>query len=121
MLFFLTFKVEAGRNTILKEIRGVFGVYGIAVDYRHLSLIADFMTYSGGYRPFNRVGMEDSGSPFLKMSFETTMSYMSACCSILDKDDTSAPSSSIILGLVPKVGTGIMQVMHSDQSISKSK
>jgi hypothetical protein len=47
----------------------VFDVYGIEVDPRHLSLIADAMTVQGGYRPFNRMGIaESSSSPFLQVS-----------------------------------------------------
>jgi len=68
--------VEAMRANIMKEIQMVFGVYGISVDRRHLSLIADFMTFNGEYRAFNRIGMEESSSPFLKMSYETTMKYL---------------------------------------------
>jgi DNA-directed RNA polymerase I subunit RPA1 len=34
-------------NTVLQA---VFGAYGIGVDPRHLGLIADFMTHTGGYR-----------------------------------------------------------------------
>ena len=38
-----TYGVEAARATILKEIGGVFAVYKIDVDIRHLELIADYM------------------------------------------------------------------------------
>lgn len=72
--------VEAARNAIVWEIRNVFSVYGITVDYRHLSLIADFMTFNGEYWPFNRIGMEESSSPFLKMSYETTAQYLASAC-----------------------------------------
>jgi len=40
---FLSAGIEAGRATIINEIKSVFGVYGISVDRRHLSLIADYM------------------------------------------------------------------------------
>ena len=70
--------IEACRANIVKEIRSVFDAYGISVDYRHLSLIGDFITYNGDYRAFNRIGMEESSSPFLKMSYETTMKYLIA-------------------------------------------
>jgi DNA-directed RNA polymerase I subunit RPA1 len=40
-----TYGVEACRAAIVKEVSGVFGAYGIGVDPRHLSLIADFMTH----------------------------------------------------------------------------
>ncbi len=34
----------------------MFDVYGIGVDTRHLSLVADYMTQHGDYRPMNRMG-----------------------------------------------------------------
>ena len=60
----------------MKEVEIVFGVYGISVDKRHFSLMSDFMTFNGDYLAFNRIGMEESSSPFLKMSYETTMKYL---------------------------------------------
>ena len=47
--------IEAARAAIVGEVKGVFDVYGISVDPRHLSLIADTMTFGGGYRAFNRL------------------------------------------------------------------
>lgn len=38
-----TYGVEAARTVLIREIQGVFGVYGIGVDRRHLTLIADYM------------------------------------------------------------------------------
>ena len=40
-----TFGVEVARATVMAEVGSVFGAYGIAVDPRHLCLIADFMTH----------------------------------------------------------------------------
>lgn len=40
---FRHYGVEAGRDTIIKEVKTVFGVYGIGVNFRHLSLVADYM------------------------------------------------------------------------------
>ena len=37
-------------HCVLQEISSVFRVYGIAVDC-HLSLIADYMTFDGTYKP----------------------------------------------------------------------
>ena len=50
--------------------------YGIKVNFRHLSLIGDYMTFLGTLRPLNRAGMDMSTSPFLKMSFETTCRFL---------------------------------------------
>jgi DNA-directed RNA polymerase I subunit RPA1 len=108
--------VEAMRAYIVMEVNTVFKMYGIAVDYRHLSLIADFITFNGDYRAFNRIGMEQCSSPFLKMSFETTMKYLISSSQCQDVDDLSAPSSSIVLGQVPKVGTGIFDLIQEPQA-----
>jgi len=104
--------IEAGRYSIVKEIKSVFDVYGIEVDYRHLSLVADFMTQQGNYRPFNRIGMQDSNSPFLKASFETSTSFLSDACTKQDLDDNTTPSASIVLGQIPKIGTGVFDLLH---------
>jgi DNA-directed RNA polymerase I subunit RPA1 len=69
--------VEAARKNIVKEIDGVFGVYGISVNIRHLGLVADYMTYSGGYDAMNRITMNKfNDSPFHKMSFETASKFL---------------------------------------------
>ena len=59
-----------------KKFRSVFDVYGNKVKYRHLRIVADYMTYSGAYRPFNKIGMGDNNSPFLKASFKTSTSFL---------------------------------------------
>jgi len=38
-----TYGVELARATIIREISSVFAVYNIKVDFRHLTLIADYM------------------------------------------------------------------------------
>ena len=52
--------IEAANKTIVYEIVNVFSAYGITVNPRHLSLIADYMTFDGTYKPFNRIGKKDS-------------------------------------------------------------
>uniref|UniRef100_A0A803LXG3 DNA-directed RNA polymerase n=1 Tax=Chenopodium quinoa TaxID=63459 RepID=A0A803LXG3_CHEQI len=65
-----TYGVEAARATIVAEIFSVFGHYGVTVDMRHLTLIADYMTHTGKYRPLNRFGsLAESISPLSKMAF----------------------------------------------------
>ncbi|CAB0006214.1 unnamed protein product [Nesidiocoris tenuis] len=65
-----SYGIEAANKVIVKEVQEVFKVYGITVDPRHLSLVADYMTFDGVYRPLNRVGMEGGSSPLQQMSFE---------------------------------------------------
>jgi DNA-directed RNA polymerase I subunit RPA1 len=39
------------RAAIVREMSGVFGVYNIEVDIRHLELIADYMVGAGAINP----------------------------------------------------------------------
>jgi DNA-directed RNA polymerase I subunit RPA1 len=103
--------VEACRSTIILELSGVFGSHGISVDNRHLNLIADYMTRGGGFSPFNRNGLTGSVSPFLKMSFETTIGFLRDAVMDGDWDDLKSPSSRIVIGRTSKVGTGAFDVL----------
>lgn len=105
-----TFGVEAARAAIVHEISAVFAVYGISIDPRHLSLIADYMTQEGGYRAFNRSGMETVASPFLKMTFETTVQYLKNATLIGETDELISPASRIVLGQPVALGTGAFEI-----------
>lgn len=82
----------------------MFAVYGITVDYRHLSLIADYMTFSGAFKAMNRVGINTSSSPFQKMSFESTTRFLTEATLEGHVDFINGPSSRIVVGKV--VGGG---------------
>ena len=103
--------VEAARTSIVGQIKSVFGAYGIEVDPRHLSLIADYMTFDGGYKAMNRIGMEQSSSPFLRMSFETTCHFLKDAAMASECDDLSSPSANIVLGRPVKHGTGSFSLL----------
>jgi len=105
------FGVEAARASVVREVRNVFGHYGIQVDHRHLSLIADYMAQAGDLRPFNRLGMINCTSPLLQMSYETTMQFLSTACKEDLLDNMVSPASSIVLGQPPAVGTGVVNLL----------
>ncbi|KAK4047593.1 hypothetical protein OIO90_006134 [Microbotryomycetes sp. JL221] len=106
-----TYGVEAARTSIIREMSAVFSVYGIGVDYRHLTVIADYMTSEGGYKPFNRTGLSNNSSPFLKASYETTANFVAEAALMGDFDDLGSPSANIVLGKTPINGTGVFGVM----------
>ena len=103
--------VEAGRAVIILELDAVFTSHSISVDNRHLNLIADVMTQAGGYKPFNRIGMRGSVSPFKKMSFETTVGFLRDAVLERDLDDLRGPSGRIVVGRTGRVGTGGFDVL----------
>ncbi|KAL5201461.1 hypothetical protein ABZP36_035815 [Zizania latifolia] len=109
-----TYGVEAARATIIQEVSGVFGAYGIDVNMRHLSMIADFMTFDGGYRPMSRQGMgQFSTSPFGKMTFETATKFIVEAASHGESDTLDCPSASVCLGKPVKMGTGSFGLMQN--------
>lgn len=103
--------VEAARMSIVDQIRSVFGVYGITVDPRHLSLIADYMTFEGAYKPMNRGGMESNDSPLLQMSFETTVHFLKQAALAEGADILNSPSANIVVGKPIRHGTGSFAVL----------
>ncbi|KAK6149178.1 hypothetical protein DH2020_016703 [Rehmannia glutinosa] len=108
-----TYGVEAARATIIREVKQVFDIYGVKIDFRHLSLIADYMTHTGGYRPMSRHGsISESLSPFLKMSFETASKFIVEAATHGLTDNLETPSSRICLGLPVKMGTGCFELMQ---------
>ncbi|KAJ2741692.1 hypothetical protein GGI20_005011 [Coemansia sp. BCRC 34301] len=106
-----TYGVEAARAAIMREIGGVFKVYDIGVDKRHLSLVADYMTFEGGFKPFNRNGLSSSPSPFAKMTYESTCTFLQETVVCGDFDDLKNPSSRIVLGQPVQSGTGAFDVL----------
>ncbi|KAJ3233395.1 hypothetical protein HDU78_006496 [Chytriomyces hyalinus] len=115
-----TYGVEAARASIMNEIGAVFGVYGISVDRRHLSLIADYMTFEGGYKAFNRIGMNSNPSPFAQMSFETTAKFLTTATVSGDVDTLESPSARIVLGQVVRGGTGAFDIRVPLQTEAKA-
>lgn len=105
-----TYGVEAARRSIINEMSSIFGAYGIGVDYRHLTVIADYMTHHGGYRPFNRTGIASKSSPLLKASFETTVAFLSEATLHGDFDDLTSPAAKIVMGKPSGSGTGAFDI-----------
>ncbi|XP_066149248.1 DNA-directed RNA polymerase I subunit RPA1 isoform X2 [Euwallacea fornicatus] len=107
-----TYGIEAASKIIVKEVKDVFNVYGIKVDPRHLSLIADYMTTTGTFQPMSRKGMENSSSPLQQMSFESSLQFLKAATIKGRQDDLENPSSSLMVGKPCSTGTGSFTVLQ---------
>ncbi|XP_068131545.1 DNA-directed RNA polymerase I subunit RPA1 [Hyperolius riggenbachi] len=105
-----TYGIEAALRVVEKEIKDVFAVYGIVVDPRHLSLVADYMCFEGVYRPLNRYGMQSCSSPFQQMTFETGYKFLKDATMTGAKDDLRSPSACLVVGKVVKGGTGLFDL-----------
>ncbi|KAJ8680362.1 hypothetical protein QAD02_016149 [Eretmocerus hayati] len=106
-----TYGIEAANRVIVREVKDVFKMYGITVDTRHLSLIADYMTFEGRFQPLSRKGMEDSASPLQQMSFESSLNFLKNATLQGKHDDLLSPSSRLMLGQPCKSGTGAFSLL----------
>merc|ERR1712129_336485 len=88
----------------------VLGAYGLYVSYRHLSLMADSMTWSGQIRAMTRKSMRASTSPFLRISYEMANKFFIDSCLNKDIDNISSASSAIVLGQVGQFGTNSFDI-----------
>lgn len=102
--------IEAARTVILEEVGNVFDAYGIKIDYRHLWVVADFMTYTGKYVGMNRHGM--NYDIFKKLSFESAyVGLMNSAC-FEQKDEFYSHSARVGLGMEMKGGTGMFDLEY---------
>lgn len=60
----------------------------------------------------NRMGIEASASPFLKVTFETAATFLMDATLKGSKDDLASPASRIVAGRVVDVGTGCMELIQ---------
>ncbi|XP_055096768.1 DNA-directed RNA polymerase I subunit RPA1 isoform X3 [Symphalangus syndactylus] len=105
-----TYGIEAALRVIEKEIKDVFAVYGIAVDPRHLSLVADYMCFEGVYKPLNRFGIRSNSSPLQQMTFETSFQFLKQATLLGSHDELRSPSACLVVGKVVKGGTGLFEL-----------
>ncbi|KAM6201574.1 LOW QUALITY PROTEIN: DNA-directed RNA polymerase I subunit RPA1 [Rhynchocyon petersi] len=105
-----TYGIEAALRVIEKEIKDVFAVYGITVDPRHLSLVADYMCCEGVYKPLNRFGIRSNASPLQQMTFETSFQFLKQATMMGSQDELRSPSACLVVGKIVKGGTGLFEL-----------
>ncbi|KAF5293076.1 hypothetical protein FQR65_LT11068 [Abscondita terminalis] len=110
-----TYGVEAATKVIVKEVQDVFKVYGIVVDPRHLTLIADYMMFNGNFEPLSRKGLSSSSSPLQQMSFESSLSFLKQATINGKHDYLQSPSSCLIVGKPCHIGTGERKPLYELQ------
>uniref|UniRef100_A0A665T8W7 DNA-directed RNA polymerase subunit n=1 Tax=Echeneis naucrates TaxID=173247 RepID=A0A665T8W7_ECHNA len=105
-----TYGIEVALKVIEKEIKDVFAVYGIEVDPRHLSLVADYMCFEGVYKPLNRHAIRSNSSPLQQMTFETSYKFLKQATMLGSYDELVSPSACLVVGKVVKGGTGLFEL-----------
>jgi len=103
--------IEAARAAILKELRGVIEFDGSYVNYRHLALLCDLMTYRGTLMAITRHGINraDTGA-LMRCSFEETVEILMEAAAVGEKDDCHGIAENVMFGQMAPMGTGAFEV-----------
>lgn len=104
--------IEAGRTAIIEELHRVLATNRIAVDLRHIMLLADLMTYDGEIRGIVRTGItREKASPFARAAFEETTKHLLDAAFKGEKELLQGVVENIIVGQPIKLGTGNVQLV----------
>ena len=109
--------IEAARNAIVDGMKKVMIEQKIDVDYRHLMLVADTMTFSGEIEGIGRAGIvSEKLSVLAKASYEETEKHLLNAAITKENDPVNGIVESIIIGQVIPLGTGNVEVAYSHKS-----
>lgn len=110
------FGIEAARLCLYEEINEVFSTE--KVNYHHLSVLVDTMTFGGRIVSVNRFGMKKNETGVLaKSSFEETSKVMFEAAMWADKDSMKGVSANIMFGQKPPCGTGFVDILVDETKL----
>ncbi|XP_063375717.1 DNA-directed RNA polymerase II subunit RPB1-like [Cydia amplana] len=114
--------IEAVRKCLEKEIKAVLEFYGLYVNYRHLSLLCDVMTAKGHLMAVTRHGInrQDTGA-LMRCSFEETGDILFDAAGYAEVDPMKGVSENIIMGQLPRIGTGCFDLVLDDTKCKRAK
>jgi DNA-directed RNA polymerase subunit A" len=102
------FGIEAARQLIIDEIMKVLDGQGIALDVRHIMLVADTMTMSGHVLGINRYGIvKEKPSVLARASFETPIKHLISAAITGERDYLHSVIENVMLNQPVPVGTGL--------------
>jgi DNA-directed RNA polymerase II subunit RPB1 len=117
------FGIEATRQFLIEEFMDVVTSDGTFVNSSHVELLVDLMVYTGSIISISRYGQKKVGSgPLSKASFEESLENFLKAGLNSEKETTDGVSASIMLGKIPKTGTGVFDLkMDIDAIINQPK
>jgi DNA-directed RNA polymerase beta' subunit len=105
------FGVEAIRSYIVEELTNLMPT----IHSSHITLLTDRMTVTGRLKSISRYTRKHENSSVLsKATFEETLSGFLRSALMTERDTINGSSASIICGKVPRVGTGMNDLLFTD-------
>jgi hypothetical protein len=112
------FGIEAVRQFLIDEFMDVVSSDGTFVNSSHVELLVDLMVYTGSIISISRYGQKKVGSgPLSKASFEESLENFLKAGLNGEIETTEGVSASIMLGKIPKTGTGIFDLKVDIETI----
>ncbi|MBA0819442.1 hypothetical protein Gohar_019463, partial [Gossypium harknessii] len=113
--------IEAVRRSLLDELRVVISFDGSYVNYRHLAILCDTMTYRGHLMAITRHGINrnDTG-PMMRCSFEETVDILLDAAVYAESDYLRGVTENIMLGQLAPIGTGDCVLYLNDEMLKNA-
>ncbi|TKY70289.1 DNA-directed RNA polymerase II subunit 1 [Spatholobus suberectus] len=113
--------IEAVRRALLDELRVVISFDGSYVNYRHLAILCDTMTYRGHLMAITRHGINrnDTG-PMMRCSFEETVDILLDAAVYAETDYLRGVTENIMLGQLAPIGTGECALYLNDEMLKNA-
>ncbi|KAL6565809.1 DNA-directed RNA polymerase II subunit rpb1 [Orobanche hederae] len=113
--------IEAVRKSLLDELRVVISFDGSYVNYRHLAILCDTMTYRGHLMAITRHGINrnDTG-PMMRCSFEETVDILLDAAVYAEADHLRGVTENIILGQLAPIGTGDCALYLNEEMLKQA-
>jgi DNA-directed RNA polymerase II subunit RPB1 len=117
-----TFGIEAARKSIMNELSEVLEFDNTYINFHHLSLLCDRMTYSSNMISIFRNGINnDNIGPIAKASFEETPEQFLKAARHGELDLMRGVSANVMCGQEGYFGTNAFQIFGDVKQMSKMK
>ncbi|MEM2341974.1 MAG: DNA-directed RNA polymerase subunit A' [Candidatus Bathyarchaeia archaeon] len=114
-----TLGIEAARNMIVEEAKGVLEEQGLDVDIRHIMLVADIMTVTGSVRQIGRHGVSgEKPSVLARAAFEITVPNIVEAAIRGESDPLKGVTENVIVGQAIPIGTGLVDIYMTTPSVN---
>ena len=116
------FQAKAARTTIMQEIQYTMSHHGMDIDSRHVSLLADVMTFRGEVLGITRFGVPKMKQSVLMLaSFEKTTDHLFEAAVHSRSDAVVGVSECIIMGIPMPIGTGMFKLKQRNVEVEVTK
>jgi DNA-directed RNA polymerase subunit A" len=104
--------IEAARNAIINEALATLSEQGIAVDVRHIMLVADTMCMEGEVKQIGRHGIAgEKESVLSRAAFEVTVNHLLDAAVANESDILCGVTENVIVGQPIQLGTGDVKLV----------